>query len=103
MRVVRVMPNLAAGIGQGATAIAVGAGASFLVAATGMIPSLYGLVLAGLAATGFALICRRRPFTSWALCGAATFALLLAGVHQLLPAYARKFSLRGQVRGHLVE
>ena len=35
---------------------------------------------------------------SWGLCIAATFALLFSAVYGLLPGYARKFSLRGQVR-----
>jgi dolichol-phosphate mannosyltransferase len=35
---------------------------------------------------------------SWCLCGAATFAILFVSVHLLLPGYARKFSMRGQVR-----
>ncbi|HKI34924.1 MAG TPA: glycosyltransferase [Gemmataceae bacterium] len=41
---------------------------------------------------------RARPRAAWGLCVAATFALLFAGVYGLLPNYARKFSLRGQVR-----
>jgi hypothetical protein len=36
----------------------------------------------------------------WAACGVATFLLLLAAVHQVLPGYARRFSMRGQVRPH---
>src|SRR5262249_27489518 len=34
------------------------------------------------------------------LCGATTFVLLTAGLHQGLPGYARRFALRGQVRPH---
>lgn len=37
---------------------------------------------------------RVRGRTSWAVAGAACFAVLLAGFHELLPGYARKFSLR---------
>jgi len=35
---------------------------------------------------------------SWSLAGAGTFVVLLLAVHQLLPGYARKFSMRAQVR-----
>jgi 4-amino-4-deoxy-L-arabinose transferase-like glycosyltransferase len=35
---------------------------------------------------------------SWSLTGAGTFVVLLLAVHQLLPGYARKFSMRAQVR-----
>jgi hypothetical protein len=41
---------------------------------------------------------RARPGAAWGLCVAATFAVLFAGVYGVLPGYARKFSLRGQVR-----
>ena len=41
---------------------------------------------------------RARPRAAWGLCAAATFAVLFVGVYGLLPGYARKFSLRGQVR-----
>jgi hypothetical protein len=41
---------------------------------------------------------RDRPRMAWALCATATFAVLFVGVYGLLPAYARKHSLRGQVR-----
>src|SRR5439155_13055189 len=39
---------------------------------------------------------------SWLISGAATFILLLLAVHQLLPGYARKFSMRAQVRPNRV-
>jgi dolichol-phosphate mannosyltransferase len=35
---------------------------------------------------------------SWSLAGAGTFVVLLLALHQLLPGYARKFSMRAQVR-----
>jgi 4-amino-4-deoxy-L-arabinose transferase-like glycosyltransferase len=41
---------------------------------------------------------RRRATVSWVCSGAAVFAGLLIGLHLVLPGYARKFSLRGQVR-----
>lgn len=50
----------------------------------------------------FAVLWQRGPsrlaWRGWATCGVAVFALLLVGVHQLLPDYHRAFALRGQVR-----
>jgi dolichol-phosphate mannosyltransferase len=55
-------------------------------------------------AVGFGLLwrhgCVQRPAVSWLLCAATTFGLLSVGVHQVLPSYARRFALRGQVRRH---
>src|SRR5262249_47304007 len=63
-----------------------------------------GALLAGGAAAGLAGLVRRGPACrvsrSFALCGSVTFLFLLLAVHQLLPAYARRFALRGQVRSH---
>jgi dolichol-phosphate mannosyltransferase len=42
---------------------------------------------------------RRLP-AAWAVCGATVFMLLLTAVHEFLPAYHRRFALRGQVRLH---
>jgi dolichol-phosphate mannosyltransferase len=36
------------------------------------------------------------------VCGLTMFALLFAGIHQILPGYARKYAIRGQVR-HFAE
>jgi dolichol-phosphate mannosyltransferase len=60
------------------------------------------VVAAATTAAAMAILCSRRawqPGTSWALCAAATFVVLLGGVHLLLPGYARKFSLRGELKG----
>jgi 4-amino-4-deoxy-L-arabinose transferase-like glycosyltransferase len=46
---------------------------------------------------------RRGWQVSCVLCGAVIFAVLLAAVYLLLPAYARAHSLRGQVRRHALE
>jgi 4-amino-4-deoxy-L-arabinose transferase-like glycosyltransferase len=50
----------------------------------------------------FAVVWQRGPsrvaWRGWAACGVAVFALLLVGVHQILPDYHRTFALRGQVR-----
>jgi dolichol-phosphate mannosyltransferase len=40
----------------------------------------------------------QRVATAWALCAAVTFGVLLVALHQLLPGYEHKFSLREQVR-----
>jgi dolichol-phosphate mannosyltransferase len=48
-----------------------------------------------------ALFSQRRA--TWLLAGSATFAVLLAGIHELLPEYSRRFSLRHPVRMHLVQ
>src|SRR5439155_14346028 len=62
-----------------------------------------GLGAVGLLSLGWGVLLHRgpgRPVVAWAACGAAVFGLLLAGVHQGLPHYHRKFGLRGQVRRH---
>lgn len=84
--------------------LSLGAGVSLLAVITGIWQPFNGLVLAGVAVAGFWIVFsrnRQRTRTSWALCGAVTFALLLVGVHQLLPSYARRFSMRGQIRPHV--
>jgi len=47
----------------------------------------------------------RRATVSWVCSGAATFAVLFVALHLILPGYARKFSMREQVRplANLVE
>jgi len=84
--------------------LVLGVGASLVAEVTGLFHPLTACILAGTAGAGLLLVHRQaqqqRPAVSWALCSLATFVVLLAGVHQLLPAYTRKFSLRGQVRPH---
>jgi dolichol-phosphate mannosyltransferase len=64
-----------------------------------------GLSVVGMSAVAFVWGVRhlrgRGAATSWTLCAATTFAFLLLAVHLMLPGYARKFSLRGEVRRHL--
>jgi len=78
-------------------------GGSILTAWVGMQRPASGAAVATAAAAG--LWCLRRrgpgPAGSWVLCGAVTFAVLLAAVHQVLPGYTRKFSIREQVRPQL--
>lgn len=87
-----------------ATLLALGAGAVIcaLAAGSGIRRTGPAVALAVGGAAALAYLWRRGPAhragTSWALCGSVTFALLLVGVHELLPGYAHKFSLRSQVR-----
>jgi dolichol-phosphate mannosyltransferase len=84
--------------------LSLGAGVSLLAVIAGLLQPINGLVLATVAVAGFWIVFsrnRQRTTTSWALCGGVTFALLLVGVHQLLPSYARRFSMRGQIRPHV--
>jgi 4-amino-4-deoxy-L-arabinose transferase-like glycosyltransferase len=41
---------------------------------------------------------RLSTLRAWWLCAGVTFGVLFAAVYQVLPAYARKYSMRGQVR-----
>jgi dolichol-phosphate mannosyltransferase len=85
--------------------LALGCAGSLAAVAAGLWRPAPGLVLAGLTAGGCGWLVRpggsRPRASSWALCGATTFALLFVGIHQILPGYARKFSLRSQVQRHL--
>jgi dolichol-phosphate mannosyltransferase len=70
--------------------------------AAGLLRWPPALLLAAAAGGGLLFVSRpewrARPRAAWGLCVAATFAVLFTGVYGLLPGYARKFSLRGQVR-----
>jgi len=83
--------------------VAVALGGSILAAWLGMERPAGAAAVAAAAAVG--LWCLRRhspgPVGSWVLCAAVTFAVLLTAVQQILPGYARKFSLRKQVRPQL--
>jgi dolichol-phosphate mannosyltransferase len=82
--------------------LATGAGLSLLAAAAGVLSAALGVGLAGAAAAALVALgrspWREQPRAAWGLCALTTFALLLVGVHALLPGYARKYSLRGNVR-----
>jgi hypothetical protein len=82
--------------------LGIGIGAGMVAGTTGLLRWPPALVLAAFAVAGLLFVSRpewrTRPRTAWGLCVAATFAVLLTGVYGLLPGYARKFSLRGQVR-----
>jgi dolichol-phosphate mannosyltransferase len=82
--------------------LAVGIGGSVLAVCVGLQRPTSGLALAGLASVALGVVLRygrgRPAPVSWGLCGAATFAVLLAASQEVLPGYTRKFSVRGQVR-----
>jgi dolichol-phosphate mannosyltransferase len=86
--------------------LALGCGGSIVTLAFGLWKLGPALAFGGLMAAAFVLLLRYRrtwaPQTSWALCAGTTFVLLFTAVHQLLPGYARKFSLRGEVRRHFL-
>jgi dolichol-phosphate mannosyltransferase len=63
----------------------------------GMALGLIGVAL-GLLVAPLALWRSRNPGSPWTWCGVMTFISLFAAVHLLLPGYARRFSMRGQVR-----
>jgi dolichol-phosphate mannosyltransferase len=82
--------------------LAGGMGIAFLGMAAGILRPGLAVGLGGgglLALAALKRWCRARsPEGAWAFCGAATFLVLLAGVHLALPGYARRFSIRGQAR-----
>jgi dolichol-phosphate mannosyltransferase len=88
----------------GATALVVAAAGlgCLTAAASGLLRPATGLLLAaGVAAAGGLLLrygSARGGTTRWALCGAASFAVLFGALHLVLPGYARRFSLRGPLR-----
>jgi dolichol-phosphate mannosyltransferase len=87
----------------GSLLVAAGAAAGCLVAAAaGLLRPATALLLAAAAVAAVAAArhaSRRRPvLASWAGCGIATFTVLFLGVQLVLPGYARKFSLRGDLR-----
>jgi dolichol-phosphate mannosyltransferase len=79
-----------------------GLGACLVAAAAGLLRWPTALLLAGITCAGLHFVSRSRwrvrPRAAWCLCVATTFALLLTAVYGLLPGYARRFSVRGQVR-----
>src|SRR5205807_3897819 len=67
-----------------------------------LTPPWSGALLAAVAAAGLLGLARARA-VPWSACAAVTFAALLVGVQVLLPAYNRRFALRGQLRAHARE
>jgi dolichol-phosphate mannosyltransferase len=94
-------------LGYWATALALALGAivAGLAGALGVWDPGAGVVAAPALAVLGLVWCwcgRGRPAPlAWGVCAGTLLVLLLAGVHQVLPGYNRKFSPRGQVRRHL--
>jgi dolichol-phosphate mannosyltransferase len=88
----------------GATALVVAAagGGALVAAGSGLLRPENGLLVAVAVAGAGGLLLRygsgQGGTRRWALCGAATFAVLFGAVHLVLPGYARRFSLRGPLR-----
>jgi len=74
----------------------------WLAAADGLIRAGVALCLVGVALMFLAVVStswrRRQPAAAWTASGVMTFLSLLAAVHLMLPGYARRFSMRGQIR-----
>jgi hypothetical protein len=62
-------------------------------------------ILAVVGILAFVLVYRlgtsRTPSVAWGMCGVTTFAVLLLSLHLVLPSYARRFSLCGQIRPYV--
>jgi dolichol-phosphate mannosyltransferase len=82
--------------------VAIGLGLSWLAVSASLIKPAAGLLFGAAALTGLIYLWHRGPGQRVAFslvgCAATTLALLLVGLHQVLPGYERKFSLRAQVR-----
>jgi hypothetical protein len=79
--------GLTAGLVGGSVALAVGIGA----------PERAGLLAAG-SALGLAVLAKRERRARWLTAGGVTFVVLWAATHELLPAYAERFSLKHAAR-----
>jgi dolichol-phosphate mannosyltransferase len=92
-----------AGLARAALAVVLlaGIGGGLLAVGAGLWSAAAGAALTVLLLSGGALThywAGGRPAATWFGVGALTLLLLWLGVHQLLPGYARRFALRGQVR-----
>jgi dolichol-phosphate mannosyltransferase len=81
--------------------LAAGMGVTLLAVSKQMVKPASGLALAGAALAGMAVLLRGRPAVPWAVSMVATFAVLLAGTLELLPAYNRLYALRGRLRAQI--
>jgi hypothetical protein len=72
-----------------------------------LVSRAVGLALVGaalLVAAALAWSAKRlQPIQAWWVCGIVSFMLLFVGVLEFLPAYARKYSARGQLRSLATE
>ncbi len=78
--------------------LTVGAGAALLAGGHHLVRSTTASALCGGAIAAAALLVALHRKVSWPVCGAATFAVLFAGVVVLQPGYNRQFSLRDCLR-----
>jgi 4-amino-4-deoxy-L-arabinose transferase-like glycosyltransferase len=82
--------------------VAVAGIGSLVAGRAGLLRPTTAVLLAGATAAFLVVVWRgakRNPvLTSWAGCGVATFVVLFLSVQLVLPSYARKFSLRGDLR-----
>jgi dolichol-phosphate mannosyltransferase len=83
------------------TVLAAGAGLCLLAVGAEVLTATEGCLLAAALLGGSFLAARMGvrlpPAVAWRLCGAVTFALLLLGIHGLLPRHTQKLSLRRQI------
>ena len=78
--------------------LAVGAGAALLAGGHHLVHVTTAYALVGGAVAAAALLVALHRKVSWPVCGGTTFAVLLAGILVLQPAYNRQFSLRDCLR-----
>jgi hypothetical protein len=80
----------------------VASGSCFLATQQRLIAPAVGISLGGCAISALLVWSWRcygpRARASWLQCGGTTFCVLLLGLYLLLPGYARRFSMRGQVQ-----
>jgi hypothetical protein len=80
----------------------IAAGVGLAAGAVGILNIGTAGTLAGSAALSVVVVALRtkewQPARAWLVCGVATFAVLFVGIQQVLPGYARRFSLRDQVQ-----
>jgi hypothetical protein len=82
-------------------ALVIAFGGALVAVVSEVVRPLHGLGLAAIAMMGLiavAIAGWRRPTLPWGACAATTFVVLLTALHQVLPGYARRYSMRGQVR-----
>jgi hypothetical protein len=89
------------------TSLGLGVTAAVVATCTGLWSfGAAAAALLGLAGLGLCFSWARRRLSEphrWAASAATTLLILLVGASQLLPAYHRRFSLRGQVRRHAAD
>jgi 4-amino-4-deoxy-L-arabinose transferase-like glycosyltransferase len=84
--------------GAAVLVLALGGGAALLAGGHHLIKPAAAYALCGGAFAAAALLTALHRRVSWPVCGGATFAVLLAGVLVLQPAYNRQYSLRNCLR-----